>query len=345
MDDLVVGGVTRYVMGRGIAADAAVVLDGSPGQVAVFAQPGSASIARSLERAVAASGRQAATRILPDGEGAKTLGVVEDAAGWLNSLGMTRSDHLVAVGGGALTDAVGFLASVYLRGVGVSYVATTLLGAVDASIGGKTAVNIGGKNLIGTFRHPDVVAVDIDILAALPEDLLRQGMAETAKAGLIGDPGLVELLEQDGLGADLEAVVQRSVRVKAAVVGRDFRETGERAHLNFGHTVGHALESAAGWPHGDAVAVGMAAAARASVIETGFAAEARILALLEGLRLPVVAPAGTLRSEIRSLMRLDKKRTGDGVRMVLLEEIGVPTVVEVAPATVASALDAIGVTE
>lgn len=345
MDDLVLGGVTRFVTGRGIAADPAAVLAGSPERVAVFAQPPTAAIGGDLERAIASGGAAAATRILPDGEAAKSLAVVEEAADWLNSLGLTRTDHLVAVGGGAITDAVGFLASVYLRGIGVTYVTTTLLGAVDASIGGKTALNVGGKNLIGTFRHPDVVVVDLDVLQALPDDLLRQGMAEAAKTGLIGDPGLVEILEEDGLGADLEAVVRRAASVKAGVVGRDFREAGERAHLNLGHTIGHALETATGWSHGDAVSVGLVAAVRASAIETGFASEERVHTLLGRLGLPRSAPTGVGRDQIRALMRMDKKRVGDGVRMVLLREVGVPTVVDVPPATVAAALDAIGVTE
>ncbi|NIQ58488.1 MAG: 3-dehydroquinate synthase, partial [Gemmatimonadetes bacterium] len=131
------------------------------------------------------------------------------------------------------------------------------------------------KNLVGAFRHPVRVVVDVDVLDALPEQVKRGGMAEALKAGLIGDPGLVALLERDRLGADLEEVVARAIAVKASVVDRDFEERGERAHLNYGHTIGHAVEVAGGLGHGEAVAVGMVAAGRAAALECGFTGEAR----------------------------------------------------------------------
>jgi 3-dehydroquinate synthase len=288
------------------------------------------------------TGLVVATRQLPDREAAKTLTTAEATFLWLNSLGMTRGDTIVAVGGGALTDAAGFIAAAYLRGIEIVLVPTTLLGAVDAAIGGKTAVNVGGKNLAGLFRHPERVVIDLDVLDGLPKALLVEGTAEAVKAGLIADIELVGLYEEHGLHAPLDQVVPMAVRVKAAVVGGDFREGGRRAVLNYGHTVGHAVETATGLPHGHAVAVGMAAAGAISEAVVGFADAGRQRRLLEALELPVTSPA-VERRELHRLMALDKKRDSSGIRMVLLRSIGDPTVVTVDAATVDAALDAVGV--
>ena len=345
MDELVVAGETRVVIGSGIAADPAVVLDGiDTRRIGVLAQPGPAStLARGLGRAAEQQGIAASVRILPDSEDAKRLAVVEDAAAWLAAEGATREAVVVGVGGGALTDVAGFLAAVFLRGVRAVYVPTTMLGAVDASIGGKTAVNVEGKNLVGAFRHPDRVVVDLEVLERLPADRLREGLAESLKAGLVGDPALFELLEADGIDADLGRVVRRSLEVKAGVVGRDFREAGERAILNYGHTVGHAIEVAGGIGHGPAVAIGMVAAGRASALAAGFASEDRQRAAIEGLGLPTTAPAVD-RTEVLRLLEMDKKRDTAGLRMVLLEGIGRPLVSHVDSATVDAALESVGVT-
>ncbi len=174
------------------------------------------------------AGLAAELRVLPDGEAAKTLAVAEGVYEWLAGLGLTRADTVLGVGGGSLTDLAGFVAATFLRGVEAVYVPTTLVGAVDAAIGGKTGVNLGAKNLVGAFQHPARVVIDADLLDALPLGLRRDGAAEALKAGLIGDPDLVGLYERDGLEADPAEVVRRAVAVKAAVVGRDFREEGER---------------------------------------------------------------------------------------------------------------------
>jgi 3-dehydroquinate synthase len=281
-------------------------------------------------------------RVLPDGESAKDLAVIEDLYRWMLDLGMTRSDTMVAVGGGALTDAAGYAAATYLRGIECSYVPTTVLGAVDAAIGGKTGVNLDGKNLVGAFRHPDRVVVDIDLLDRLPDPLKRDGLAEALKAGLIGDPDLLRILESGGIEADLEEVVGRAIAVKAAVVGRDFTEQGERAHLNYGHTIGHAVEVIGGFGHGEAVAIGMVAAGRASAAECGFGDEDRQRAAIDLLGLPLAAPT-VGRSEALRLIDRDKKRDAAGLRMVLLEAIGVPRVGHVGSATVEAALDAVDI--
>ena len=280
--------------------------------------------------------------MVPDGDDAKTLAVIEDLYRWMLELGLTRSDTLVGVGGGALTDAAGFAAATYLRGVEAVYIPTTVLGAVDAAIGGKTGVNLDGKNLVGAFRHPARVVIDVDVLDRLPDGVKRGGLAEALKAGLIGDPALVGLHEEHGAAADLDQVVRRAVAVKAAVVGRDFTEQGERAHLNYGHTIGHAVEVAAGLGHGEAVAIGMVAAGRAAAVEVGFADEARQSAAIAGLGLPVSAP-GLGRDEVLALVGRDKKRDAAGLRMVLLEGIGSPLVRHVGSATVGAALDALDI--
>lgn len=344
MERVRVAGATTVLVGRGVL-DADSVLGERPERrlVALLAQPGEpARLARRLMRAIRADGIRAELRVLPDGERAKSLEVVGEAYEWLAGLGMTRRDTVLAVGGGALTDAAGFVAATFLRGVETVLVPTTLLGAVDASIGGKTALNLGAKNLVGAFHHPARVVIDADVLDALPSSLRREGSAEALKAGLVGDPALVALYERDGEQADLTEVVRRAVAVKAAVVGRDPLERGERAHLNYGHTIGHAVEVAGGFGHGAAVAVGMVAAGRAAALTVGFGEEERQREIIGRLGLPVAAP-GLDAAEVRRLIDLDKKRTAEGLRLVLLEAVGRPRLEVAAPATVESALAAVGI--
>lgn len=339
MEERRIAGVTAVRIGRGLLGG---VVDGVDGPMAVAFQPGAAETAARVVAAARSAGIAVFDRALPDGEDVKRLGVIEELASWLASAGLKRDGVIVGVGGGALTDAVGFLASIYMRGVEVRYVPTTLLGAVDAAIGGKTAVNVGGKNLLGTFRHPERVVIDIDVLTALSEPLLREGLSEALKAGLVGDPTLVALMERDGLGVDLEEVVDRAVAVKVEIVEADFEETGRRAHLNLGHTVGHAIEVLTGWRHGEAVAVGMVAAARISEVVAGFGEADRVAAALGRLGLPTIAPEVDEVAAL-DLIRMDKKSDRGGLRMVLLEEIGRPTVSRIDAATLASGLEAVGI--
>lgn len=307
-----------------------------PQRTAVFAQPGSRSIAEDI-----ASSLDGAVRILPDRDEAKRLAVVEDCYLWLNELGFTRSDLVVAVGGGALTDVAGFVAATYLRGVPIVLVPTTMLAAVDAAIGGKSGVNAGGKNLAGVFRHPARVVIDTAIIGALPVELLREGAAEALKAGLIADERLVELYERDGLDADVVEVIIRAVGVKAEIVAADFTESGKRAFLNYGHTIGHAVEIAAGISHGAAVAIGMVAAGAVSQRRLGFAAATRQHAVITRLGLPTAAPPLDV-AEVHRLVAFDKKRNAQGLRMTLLRDIGEPVLLPVDAGDVAVALEAIG---
>ena len=336
--------VTEVAVGRGVAVDGSQVVPESVAgtRVAILTQPATGAIARRLAGSLASAGLDASVDVLPDGEAAKALAVVEGVYRRLNELELTRHDLVVGVGGGALTDVAGFVAATYLRGVELVLVPTTLLGAVDAAIGGKTAVNVDGKNLAGAFHHPVRVLVDLDVLDMLPAELRRQGSAEALKAGLVGDPALVDLYERAGADAPLDDVVNRAIAVKVAVVSADPTERGRRAWLNYGHTVGHAVEVVGSLSHGDAVAVGMVAAGEASTLECGFGEAERVVAVLRRLGLPVAAP-GLDPGEVRRLVALDKKRDRQGMRMTLLRAVGDPVVSPVGPATVDAALFAVGI--
>lgn len=335
------GRVSEILVGRDIANAANLVLEGV-GRIAILTQPAVSRLAAAVAEGVEQLGLIAAVRILPDRDGAKNLVTVEAVFEWLNTLGFTRSDMAIAVGGGALTDLVGFAAATYMRGIEVTYLPTTLLAAVDASIGGKTGVNVGGKNLAGVFRHPARVVVDLDVLEQLPVELLREGAAETVKAGFIADPTIVDEYEARGVRATLERVVPAAIAVKVSTVSEDFRESGRRAILNYGHTIGHAVETATGISHGDAVAIGMVAAGRVSAMVCGFEHEARQRGIIEKIGLPVQAPPVDP-DQVRVLMERDKKRDQAGVRMVLLEDFGRPVVTHVDEDLLTAGLRAVGI--
>ncbi len=328
-----------------------------PGGTAfVVADP--AVSARYLDPALSAvedAGWQAVHLGVPPGEEAKTLAVAEALYRQLAVREAQRDDLLVAVGGGATGDLVGFVAATFLRGMPFVQVPTTLLAMVDASIGGKTAVNLpAGKNLVGAFHQPVAVLADLSTLSTLPAAELRSGLGEIAKYALVFDGGLVELVERNPGGlVDLKGtvdgdlwmdVVSRCVGIKAGVVARDERDSHERLFLNYGHTLGHALERIdefRGRSHGEAVAIGMVFAARLAerlgVAKAGLVE--RHVRLLEPLGLPI---GGSLPppSEVLGAMRMDKKRRG-ALRFVLLEDVGRPTVVtDVADEVVVETLEA-----
>jgi 3-dehydroquinate synthetase len=328
-------------VGRGIAGAESLILDGVR-NVGVLAQPAVARIAAEIAQQAAALNVEPSVRLLPDGDEAKTLRTVETVFEWLNALGFTRGDMLLAIGGGAATDLVGFAAATYLRGIEVAYLPTTLLGAVDAAVGGKTGVNVGGKNLAGVFRHPARVVVDLDVLERLPEKLLREGAAETVKTGFIADEAIVTEYETRGLDASLDVVVPAAIKVKVDTVVADFREGGLRAILNYGHTIGHAVEVAAGISHGEAVAIGMVAAGRVSALATGFEHVERQREIISRIGLPVVAPQVDP-AAVMTYMGRDKKRDASGMRMVLLEDFGQPVVRAVDDELIAAGLAAIGI--
>ena len=285
---------------------------------------------------------------LPLGENSKSLRTAERVYKQMLAARIERGDMLLALGGGVMTDLGAFIAATYKRGIDFLLASTTLLGCVDAAVGGKAAVNLGtAKNQVGCFTQPRTVLLDLQALATLPRAQLVEGLAEAYKTGLIADPELASLCEQDMellLGGEvlgLAEVVRRSVRAKAGVVGQDFREGGRRAILNFGHTYGHALE---GWHryrlgHGQSVAGGMLVAAAISATR-GMLAQEEAEAIYRTVKplLPADlawAPA----DEAWEIMRDDKKNIKGKVRFVLLEKVGKPVVVDdVTPAELAAAL-------
>ncbi len=330
--------VSTILVGHGVSSVLPELLARRTGRrVAVLCQPSTVALAERYANDLHRSGFEVSGYTLPDGEEAKQLGIVEDVYRFLNGAKFTRDDIVIGVGGGALTDVTGFIAGTYLRGVSAMYVATTLLAAVDAAIGGKTAVNVDGKNLAGVFSHPEAVIVDIDTIDALPRRHKIVGAAEAIKTGFIADTEIIAAFEADGIDTDLEDIVNRSVAVKVAVVNEDFTERGSRAVLNYGHTVGHAIESTTGRPHGEAVAIGMVAAGHAAAHHLGFAGVTRQQEVLVRIGLPLTAPEADAEA-VRAMMALDKKRDSQGLRMVLLEEFGSPVLIHPNDATVRAAL-------
>ena len=304
---------------------------------AIFAQQGAAAVAQRVFDAIGTG----PLMYLPDRDEAKTMATVERAYRWLAQVPLGRHDTIIGVGGGAATDLAGFVAATWLRGIESVMVPTTLLGAVDAAIGGKTGINLAGKNLVGAFHLPSRVVVDLDVMESVPTTLRLEGIAEALKAGLVADPVLVGLFERHGAAAALEEVVTRSIRVKAAVVGGDFREDGRRAILNFGHTIGHGVEMAAGMPHGMAVAIGMVAAGAISAARYGFPAR-WLTDVIFSLGLPV-STFGVSHDAVLGFVGRDKKRSPDGTRMVLLRTVGDPVVDLVDDAEIDLGLSAVGI--
>jgi len=281
------------------------------------------------------------------GEACKSLTEIEKTAEWLASRGYDRRAAIVGIGGGATTDHAGFAAAVYLRGVQFATIPTTLLAMVDASVGGKTGVDLAaGKNLVGAFHQPKAVIADLGFLDTLPLRERAAGLAEVVKCGFIADPTILELVEKSALDLSPELVrelVVRAVRVKAEVVAEDETESGRRAILNFGHTVGHALESASsyGLLHGEAVALGMVAALELGVaLGVGPRALAeRAVALLARLSLPVDL-ARRLDADVLSRITVDKKRRGSTIRFVLCPKPGETLLRDLTPKEIAAGLGA-----
>ncbi|MFL5642759.1 MAG: 3-dehydroquinate synthase family protein, partial [Chloroflexota bacterium] len=337
--------IGRIVLGEGIAAAAlAAELEilRAPRAI-VVSEPGAmAAVGGRLIGELRARGMDAATVLLPQGEDAKRLSVIESAAGELASLRVDRGDILVAVGGGALGDAAGFLAAVYLRGLRFIQVPTTLVAQIDSSIGGKTAVDLpAGKNLVGSFHQPTAVIIDIAFLRTLPERQVRAALGEAVKMAALGDERLFELLEEDGPAlarADPAALasgvvaelVERAAWAKVEVVVADERERnagGGRITLNLGHTIGHAVEAAAGFGgllHGEAVAYGLRAAVRIG-LEMGVTPRERaerIGRLLDRLDL-ATDPLPYSLADVLAHITTDKKHAAGRLRWVLPTADGV----------------------
>jgi 3-dehydroquinate synthase len=281
---------------------------------------------------------------MPDGERHKRLATVEKLAEQLVKLGAHRNSVILAFGGGVVGDVTGLLASLYMRGVDVVQIPTTVLAQVDASIGGKTGVNLRtGKNLLGTFHQPRAVLIDPEVLSTLPEREFRAGLYESIKCGVIGKPALFELLANAdpkslrGDPAKLEWVIAESVRLKADVVSGDERESGLRRVLNFGHTIGHALEAETEYRHflhGEAVAWGMIAATNIATATDRFDREAAGRVRDAVLRVGPLPKVDVRSRSILNLLQGDKKTRNGRIHFVLPREIGKVEIASDVPETV-----------
>ena len=288
---------------------------------------------RRVEASLDAAGVRHTSLVLPHGEGTKCLTALEKVYTFLCGSHITRTDGLIALGGGVIGDLAGLAAATYLRGIRFLQVPTTLLAQVDSSVGGKVAIDLPqGKNLVGAFYQPEAVLCDPDALNTLTDEFWRDGLGEVVKYGCIGDAPLFALLEHCAPGGR-KALMGRSdemlthcIQAKADVVAQDERDTGLRMTLNFGHTIGHAVEACQhyqGLSHGEAVALGMAVITRLSEARgmTQAGTAARLDALLEALALPRSLPA-LPEDALIAAMGMDKKSAGDALRVIVLDRIG-----------------------
>jgi len=324
------------VIGRG-ALGVVPTLLGQKCPAAAYAVVSDSHVAKvhgdEVVKAVSATGCRVELFTFPAGEWNKTRETWASLSDRMLAAHFGRDCAVIAFGGGVVGDVAGFVAATYLRGVPHVQLPTSLLAMIDSSIGGKTGVDVpAGKNLLGAFHQPRLVVADLNLLTSLPPVQLSAGLAEAVKHGVIADADYFAFLERDSVailgkhGAALERVVRGSVEIKAAVVAEDEREAGRRAILNFGHTIGHAIEAVAKYEalHGEAVAIGMVYEARLAE-SLGIAAKGtaeRITRLLERLRLPLERPHAASVDELIEAMRGDKKVRGGEIRFALPKEIG-----------------------
>jgi 3-dehydroquinate synthase len=338
-----VGGDQPYevVVGTGVLSALPDLVGKRAETVAVIHDERLATVAQHACRALEDAGYRVAVTEVPSGEAAKDVAVLARLWTWLAEAKVTRSDCVVGIGGGAATDLAGFAAATWLRGVPVVLVPTTLLGMVDAAVGGKTAIDIAaGKNLVGAFHPPVGVLADLATLATLNRGDYVAGLAEVIKAGFIADGEILRLVTADPQGAArpdgacTRELVERAIAVKARVVAADLRESGLREMLNYGHTLGHAIEKLERYAfrHGDGVAIGMVFAAEVARL-AGHLTEADV-ALHKELLTSVGLPVAYRRDAwpaLRATMSLDKKTRGARLRMVILDGVGNPVIYDSPP--------------
>jgi len=340
---ITVGGERPYdvIVGYHLLGELPRLLGDSVRRVLVIHPAVLARSAETIREDLVAHGYEAYLAEVPDAEDAKTAQVAAFCWHVLGQADFTRSDAVVGLGGGATTDLAGFVAATWLRGIRVVHVATTVVGMVDAAIGGKTAINTEeGKNLVGVFHTPAAVLCDLAALDSLPVNERVAGLGEVVKHGFIADERTLELIEADPgalTAPELTArdtvreLVERSVRIKAAVVAEDLRESHLREILNYGHTFGHALEQVERyrWRHGAAVSVGMVFAAELARLAGRLSDDvvARHRRVLESLGLPTTY-RGDRWDQLSAVMRRDKKSRGDLLRFVVLEDVGRPVRLE-----------------
>ncbi|MSV42298.1 MAG: 3-dehydroquinate synthase [Actinobacteria bacterium] len=341
---IAVTGDTTYdvVVGHGLDSELASLIGSSTSRVALIHPATRPGDARRLATVVRSTGAEPVLIAVPDSEAAKTADVLTDCWTALGRAGFTRSDAVIGIGGGATTDLAGFVAASWLRGIRLIHVPTTLLGMVDAAVGGKTGINTSeGKNLVGAFYAPAGVLCDLDALSTLPKVDLVAGMAEIVKVGFTTDTAILDIVEADPVAAldvhsgPLRELVERAIRVKASVVSEDLREARPgglgREVLNYGHTFAHAIELVERytWRHGHAVSVGLAFIASLGRLSGRLsdADAARHRAVLTALGLPITYASGRF-PELLDAMRIDKKSRGDLLRFVILDGIGRPGLLE-----------------
>lgn len=274
---------------------------------------------RTVESNLQHSGLDTVAFVFPAGEESKNASTYLNLLNTLAENGLTRNDVILALGGGVVGDLAGFAAATYLRGIRFVQVPTTLLAAVDSSVGGKTAIDLpAGKNLAGAFCQPSLVICDTSTLASLPQTIFQEGCAEVIKYGILYDPSLFSTLENHGLSFPREEVIARCVELKRDIVVQDEFDTGLRMKLNLGHTIGHSIEKISGFgiSHGAAVALGMAIIARGTRCKDA----GRILALLEKFNLPI--QCSYTADELFQYTLSDKKRSGNYVNLIVPESIG-----------------------
>lgn len=334
---ILVGAERPYpvIIGRSLLDQVPEQLKGAK-KVLVVHPVGLAVSAEELRDFLLAQGFEVLLAGVPDNEEAKRIEVAAFCWGILGKSEFSRTDMVIGFGGGTITDLAGFVAATWLRGVGIVQIPTTLLAMVDAAVGGKTGVNTTeGKNLVGVFHSPSAVIVDLETLNTLPKNELLAGFAEVVKCGFISDPEILRLIESDfeqavdpSAGA-FEELVRRSIQVKADVVAVDFKESGLREILNYGHTLGHAIELAERykWRHGAAISIGMVFVAELAHLNGRLSIESvqRHRDILVKLGLPVSYPAEKW-PQLLANMQIDKKSRGGNLRFVVLDEIAKPTI-------------------
>jgi 3-dehydroquinate synthase len=323
----------RYLIGRGLLDQVSSALPGSK-QVLIIHPIALSATAEVLRERLLDQGFQAVLAGIPNGEDSKRIEVAAFCWQIMGQASFNRDDAVIGLGGGAATDLAGFVAATWLRGVRCVLIPTTLLAMVDAAIGGKTGLNTAeGKNLVGSFYLPEKVLIDVDTLETLPRNDLVAGMAEIVKYGFISDPSILDLIEADPKAATdhrselLVKLIETSVAIKERVTEADFRESGAREFLNYGHTLGHAIEHAERyqWRHGAAISIGMVFAAELALL-TGHlepADVARHREILELLGLPTSYRADRW-NQLLDTMQRDKKARSGMLRFVILNEIGRP---------------------
>ena len=329
------------VIGRSLLDDVLTSLPGAD-RIAVLHPAALATSAGAIADAFRDAGRFVITIETPDAEAAKTAEVLAYCWTALGQSQFTRNDAIITVGGGATTDLGGFVAATWLRGVRVVHVPTTLLGMVDAAVGGKTGINtVEGKNLVGAFFHPTKVICDLKALETLPRNDLVAGLAEVVKAGFIADTRILEIIESDPSGVadpqhpQLQELIVRAIQVKADVVADDFTESKPgglgREILNYGHTLGHAIERTERyqWRHGAAVAVGMMFVAELARLagKCGDELVDRHRRVLDAMGLPT-SYRGDRWPQLLDAMAIDKKTRGSLLRFIVLEAVGKPALLE-----------------